>query len=123
LPKFVKFRPSDEIVAEVTGNTRLLYEAVRPHVAQVAVVDPNPFRVISHSVKGTGPNNARNLPLYLAKGFLPQVSMTEQAQAEVASLTRTRDRLVKLRTALKNKVNDLFSARGIEMSKEDLSSE
>jgi transposase len=124
LPQFVKkLRPSDEIAVEVTGNTRLFYEAVRPHVARVVVVDPNQFQVISHSVKKTDLNDARSLALYLAKGLLPEVRMKEKAQAEVASLTQTRDRLVKLRTALKNKVNNLFWARGIEIAKEDLSSE
>jgi transposase len=113
---------TDEVAVEVTGNTRLFYEAVMPHVARVVVVDPNQFRVISHSVKKTDPNDARNLALYLAKGLLPEVRMKEKPQAEVASLTQTRDRLVKLRTALKNKVNNLLSARGIELEKEDLSS-
>jgi transposase len=124
LPEFVsKLRPSDEVAVEVTGNTRMFYEAVAPHVARTVVVDPNQFRVISHSVKKTDPNDARNLALYLAKGLLPEVRMKEKAQAEVASLTQTRDRLVKLRTALKNKVNNLLSARGIELDKEALGSE
>jgi transposase len=124
MPEFVKrLRPTDEVAVEVTGNTRLFYEAVRPHAARVVVVDPNQFHVISHSVKKTDPNDARNLALYLAKGLLPEVRMKEKAQAELASLTQTRDRLVKLRTALKNKVNNLLSARGIELEKEDLSSE
>jgi transposase len=124
LTQFVKkLRPTDEVAVEVTGNTRLFYEAVAPHVARVVVVDPNQFRVISHSVKKTDPNDARNLALYLAKGLLPEVRMKEKPQGEVASLTQTRDRLVKLRTALKNKVNNLLSARGIELEKEDLSSE
>src|SRR6202521_1901030 len=124
LPVFVKkLRPTDEVAVEVTGNTRLFYEAVAPHVARVVVVDPNQFRVISHSVKKTDPNDARNLALYLAKGLLPEVRMKEKPQAEVASLTQTRDRLVKLRTAMKNKVNNLLSARGIELDKESLSSE
>jgi len=124
LPQFVKrLRPTDEVAVEVTGNTRLFYEAVAPYVARVVVVDPNQFRVISHSVKKTDPNDARNLALYLAKGLLPEVRMKEKPQAEVASLTQTRDRLVKLRTALKNKVNNLLSARGIELDKEALASE
>ncbi|MCI0420927.1 MAG: IS110 family transposase [Acidobacteria bacterium] len=118
-----KLRPTDEVAVEVTGNTRLSYKAVVPHVARVVVVDPNQFRVISHSVKKTDPNDARNLALYLAKGLLPEVRMKEKPQAEVASLTQTRDRLVKLRTALKNKVNNLLSARGIELEKQDLSGE
>jgi transposase len=96
--------------------------AVAPHVTRV-VVDPNQFRVISQSVKKTDPNDARNLGLYLAKGLLPEVRMKDKQQAQVASLTQTRDRLVKLRTALKNKVNNLLSARGIELRTEELSSE
>ena len=124
VPQFVKkLRATDEVAVEVTSNTRLFYEAVAPHVARVVVVDPHQFRVISQSVKKTDPNDARNLALYLAKGLLPEVRMKEKQQAQVASLTQTRDRLVKLRTALKNKVNNLLSARGIELEKEELSGE
>ena len=66
LPRFVKkLRPSDEIAVEVTGNTRLFYDAVAPFVARIVAVDPNQFKVISHSVKKTDPNDARNLALYL----------------------------------------------------------
>lgn len=124
LPRFVqRLRPTDEVAVEVTGNTRFFCEAVGPHVARVAVVDPNQFQVISHSVKKTDPHDARNLALYLAKGLLPEVRMKAKPQAEVASLTQTRDRLVKLRTALKNKVNNLLSGRGIRIERESLSSE
>jgi transposase len=124
LPQFVKkLRATDEIAVEVTTNTRWFYDAVAPYVARVVVVDAHQFQVISQSVKKTDPNDARNLALYLAKGLLPEVRMKEKQQAQVASLTQTRDRLVKLRTALKNKVNNLLSARGIELEKEELSSE
>jgi transposase len=124
LGQFVrKLRTTDEVAVEITGNTRLFYDAVAPQVARVVVVDANQFRVISQSVKKTDPNDARNLALYLAKGLLPEVRMKEKEQAQVASLTQTRDRLVKLRTALKNKVNNLLSARGIELEKEELSGE
>jgi transposase len=124
LPVFVKkLRPTDEVAVEVTGNTRLFYDAVAPHVARVVAVDPNQFQVISHSVKKTDPNDARNLALYLSKGLLPEVRMKEKTQAQIASLTQTRDTLVKLRTALKNKVNNILSAHGINLEKEALSSE
>jgi hypothetical protein len=101
LPQFIrKLRSTDEIAVEVTGSTRLFYEAVASYVARVVVVDPNQFRVISHSVKKTDSHDARNLTLCLAKGPLPEVRMKEKEQAELASLTQTRDRLVKLRTVL-----------------------
>lgn len=124
LPRFVKkLRPSDEIAVEMTGNTRLFHEAVSPHVTRVVAVDPNQFQVISHSVKKTDPNDARNLALYLEKDLLPEVRMKDKTQAQLASLTQTRDTLVKLRTSLKNKVNNILLAHGINLEKEALSSE
>ena len=118
-----KLRPTDEVAVEVTGNTRLFHDAVAPHVGRVVVVNPNQFQVISHSVKKTDPNDARNLALYLAKDMLPEVRMKDKTQAQMASLTQTRDTLVKLRTALKNKVNNILSAHGINLEKEALASE
>lgn len=124
LPRFVKkLRSTDEIAVEVTGNTRLFYDAVAPQVARVVAVDPNQFKVISHSVKKTDPNDARNLALYLEKDLLPEVRMKDRTQAQLASLTQTRDTLVKLRTSLKNKVNNILSAHGINLEKEALSGE
>jgi hypothetical protein len=68
LPRFVKkLRASDEVAVEITSNTRLFYEAVAPHIGRIVMVDTNQFRVISQSVKKTGPNDARLLSLYLSK--------------------------------------------------------
>lgn len=127
LEKLAKFasglRPDDEVSVEVTGNTRLFYDAVLPHVARVAVVNPSQFEVIRKSVKKTDEHDARALAFFLSKDMLPEVRMKGQEHAEMASLTQTRDTLVKSRTALKNKVNNLLSARGINLQKESLSSE
>jgi len=124
LSKFTRtLRATDQIAVEVTGNTRLFHDAVSPHVERVAVVNPNQFKVITHSVKKTDPNDARNLALYLAKDLLPEVRMKDKTQAQIASLTQTRDTMVKLRTALKNKINNLCSAHGVNLNKEALGSE
>ena len=124
LAKFTaKLRPSDEVAVEVTGNTRLFHDAVAPYVERVVAVNPSQFKVITHSVKKTDPNDARNLALYLAKDLLPEVRMKDKTQAQIASLTQTRDTMVKLRTALKNKVNNVCSAHGVNLSKESLASE
>lgn len=124
LEKFVKkLRPSDELAVEITSNTRLFYDAVAPHVGRVVVVDSNQFRVISRSVKKTDSNDARLLSLYLSKGLLPEVRMKDKELGQLASLTQTRDTLVKQRSALKNKVNNILSARGLNLAKEALSSE
>jgi len=124
LPGFVgKLRPTDKVAVEVTGNTRLFYDAVAPHVAEVVVVNPTQFQVIRQSVKKTDPHDARTLAWYLSKGMLPEVRMKDKLHAQLASLTQTRDTLVKQRTALKNKVNNILSAHGINLRKEGLSSE
>jgi transposase len=47
--------------------------------------------------------------------------MKDKLHAELASLTQTRDTLVKQRTALKNKVNNILSAHGINLRREALS--
>ena len=124
LEKFItKLRPGDQIAVEVTGNTRLFHDAVAPHVERCVAVNPNQFKVITHSMKKTDPNDARNLALYLAKDLLPEVRMKDKTQAQIASLTQTRDTMVKVRTALKNKVNNICSAQGVNLNKEALSSD
>lgn len=124
LPQFVKkLRLTDEVAVEITGNTRLFHDAVAPHVARIVVVNTNQFRVITQSVKKTDANDAQLLALYLEKGLLPEVRMKNRQHSQIASLTQTRDALVKLRTTLKNKVNNILSARGINLAKEALSSE
>jgi transposase len=124
LPRFVKkLRSTDEIAVEITGNTRLFYDAVISYVARVFVVDSNQFRVVSRSMKKTDSNDARLLALYLSKSLLPEVRMKSKQHAHLASLTQTRDTLVKQRSALKNKINNILSARGLNLPKEALSSD
>jgi hypothetical protein len=124
LAKFTaKLRPTDEVAVEVTGNTQLSHDAVAPHVRRVVAVNLSQFEVITHSVKKTDPNDARNLSLNLAKDLLPEVRIKDKPQAQIASLTQTRDTMVKLRTALKNKVNNVCSAHGVNLNEESLASE
>lgn len=118
-----KLRKSDEVAVEVTGNTRLFHEAVVPLVSRVVVVNPHQFKVISDSVNKTDDKDARGLALFLSKGLLPEVRMTNKEHAQVKSLCQSRDKLVKLRTSLKNKINNICSAHGINLKKEYLSSE
>jgi transposase len=112
----------DEIAVEASGNTRLFYDQVVKHVGQVVVVNPSQFKVISQSVKKTDRNDAEQLALYLSKGLLPEVRMKDQKHRSLAHLAQTRDLLVKQRSALKGKINNLLSAEGINLKRETLSS-
>ncbi len=116
-------RAGDEVAVEVTGNVRLFCAALRDRGCRIVVVNPHQFQVISRSVKKTDEHDAKVLAEFLAKGLLPEVRMKDEVHARVASLAQTRDKLVKLRTTLKNKVNNLLAARGILLRKESLGSE
>lgn len=121
-PFTAQLRKEDEVAVESTGNTRLFHDAVIAHVSRVAVVNPSQFKIISQSVKKTDKNDAELLALYLAKGLLPEVRMKERKQREMSHLAQTRDLLVKQRSALKVKINNLLSAEGINLKRESLSS-
>ena len=116
-------RPDDAVAVEVTTNTRFFYEMVAPRVSRVAVANPSQFKVISQSVKKTDRRDAETLAEFLSKDMIPEVRMKDKDQARLASLTQTRDMLVKQRTAAKNKINNIFAAYGIVLAKESLSSE
>lgn len=112
----------DKIAVEMTTNVRLFRDAVWPHVERVDVVNTRQFKVVTESVKRTDKNDAVLLARFLEKDMLPTVHLKSKALAELASLTRTRDTLVKQRTALKNQVNNLFAASGVKLRRERLSS-
>jgi len=116
-------RATDHVAVETSTTTRLFHDAVSPRVEHVAVVNSSEFDVIRKSVKKTDRNDAEALAVFLSKGLLPEVRMKDQLHAELASLTQTRDTLVKQRTALKNKINNIMAARGLEIRREQLSSE
>ena len=118
-----RLRPTDQVAVEVSTTTRLFYEAVAPYVDRVVVVNPSEFDVIRKSVKKTDKNDAATLALFLSKELLPEVRMKDKLHAELASLTQTRDTLVKQRTSLKNKINNIMAARGLSPRREQLSSE
>lgn len=124
LPRFVgELRPDDRVAVEMTTNTRMFYDAVRPAVAEVQVVNTSQFKVITRSVKKTDRNDAQALALYLEKDLLPTVRLKEAEQGQLAALVSTRDTLVKQRTTLKNKVNNRFAMYGKPIAREALSSE
>jgi transposase len=87
------------------------------------VVNPQQFQVISRSVKKTDAHDAKTLAQFLARDLLPEVRLKEALPAEIASILQTRDKLVKLRTTLKNKINNLLAGRGILIRRESLSSD
>jgi transposase len=114
LAEFLKsLRRTDRLAVEATGNTRWFVGQVRERVASIVVVNPNQFEVIRQSVKKCDRHDAHALALFLSKGMLPEARMKSEQAAEINSLAQTRDKLVKLRTTLVNKLHALMRGRGV----------
>ncbi|MDE0001337.1 MAG: IS110 family transposase [Rhodospirillaceae bacterium] len=112
----------DEIAVEATGNSAWFREQVISCVGRVVTVNPRQFQVIRKSVKKTDRNDARARAFFLSKDMLPETRPKTVAQSELASVTHTRDLLVKQRTRLLNKIHALHNRHGIKLKKESLSS-
>jgi len=116
-------RKHDVLAVESTTNTRYFVSEILDFVKEIKVINPRQFKVISESVKKTDRNDAEIIALYLSKGLLPEVRMKDKKYTELESLAQTRDKLVKLRTSLKNKIHNILCSYGIVTKRESLSSE
>ena len=116
-------RQTDRVAVESTGNSRWFIRQVKGRVSEVIVVNPSKFKVIVSSSKKTDKNDSELLAFYLSKEMLPEVVMKDEYSSQIKSLCNTRDRLVKLRTSLKNKIHNILLAHGIITKREDFSSE
>jgi transposase len=116
-------RKDDELAVEATGNTAWFAEQIGDRVSRVVVVDPHQFKVIRKSVKKTDKHDAKTLAFFLSKDMLPESRIRSKQNAQLHSLAGTRDKLVKQRTALINKIHNVLNGHGIKYKKETLSTE
>lgn len=112
----------DELAVEATGNTEFFLGEIGDTVSRVVVVNPRKFKVIRDSVKKTDKHDARALAYFLSKDMLPEARRKSPHQQRVASLSQTRDKLVKSRTYFMNKVHGILNTCGIKLKKESLGS-
>ena len=124
LEEFKKcLNPGMEVALEATGNSGHISDQIRDYVKAVRLINPRQFKVISDSVKKTDKNDAETIADYLSKGMLPEIRQMSNEQRQLRSLINTRDRLVKLRSALKNKIHGIMNGQGIITEREMFSSE
>lgn len=114
---------TDEVGVEATGNARYLTGEIEKEVKRVVIINPWQFKVISQSVKKTDEEDAKVIAKYMSKDLVPEVRMRTKEEQEISSLITTRDKIVKLRTSLKNKVHGILNANGYVTKKEMFSSE
>jgi len=113
----------DELAVESTGNTAFFVREIESKVKRVRIVNPIQFKIISNSVKKTDEADALTIARFLSKDLIPEVRMRTKEQSQIASLIGTRDKFVKLRTALKNKIHNILNANGIVTKQEMFTSD
>jgi transposase len=113
-------RKRDRVAVEATGNTRWFVGQIRQRVKEVVVVNPSKFEVITKSTNKTDKHDAKVLAYFLSKDMLPRARMKDEQTAQLHSLAETRDKLVKQRTALINKIHNVLNSHGIKLKKESL---
>jgi transposase len=116
-------RKTDSLAVEATGNTAWFIEQISDRVKKVVVVNPYRFEVIRKSVKKTDKHDAKTIAYFLSKDMLPESRMKTKENAQLHSLAVTRDKLVKQRTALINKIHNVLNSHGLKFKKESLGSE
>lgn len=114
---------NDELAVESTGNTGYFTRELEGLVKKVRIINPRQFKIIAMSVKKTDEHDAVTIARYLSKGLIPEVRMRSKQDAQIASLIGTRDKFVKLRSALKNKIHNILNANGIVTTREIFSSD
>jgi len=112
-----------EVGVEATANSKYFYDQVVGSAKRVRVINPLQFKIISESVKKTDREDSRVIAEYLSKGLLPEVRVMEKERRELKSLIQTRDKLVKLRSSLKNKIHGILLEHGIQSKREMFSSQ
>lgn len=121
---FIKtLRKDDCLAVEATGNTAWFLEQVQSRVKKALAVNPYQFEVIRKSVKKTDKNDAKTLAYFLSKDMLPESRMKTKENTQLHSLAVTRDKLVKQRTALINKIHNVLNSHGLKFKKESLGTE
>jgi transposase len=113
----------DKVAVESTGNTRYFISKIENTVNDIVVVNPTQFKMISKSVKKTDKRDSELLAFYLQKDMLPEIRKTEELNIRIKSLANTRDKLVKLRTVLINKLHNMMNSNGIVSKRNQYSSE
>ena len=113
----------DKLAVESTGNTAYFVREIEDWVKEVKIINPTQFKIISHSVKKTDEHDAVTIARYLSKDLIPEVRMRSREESRLASLINTRDKFVKLRTILKNKVHNILNENGVVSTTEMFSSE
>ena len=100
--------PTDAVVLEATTNSWYLYDILEPIVERVVVAHPYHVKLIASSFVKTDKRDTLALAHLLAANVIPAVWVPPAHVRELRALVNHRVRLIRLRTAAKNRLRSLL---------------
>jgi len=107
-------RGTDEIVLEATTNTWDIYDTVVPLVKRVVVAHPAEVKQIANARVKTDNQDVVRLLRLLTADMLPEVWVPPVEVRELRALISYRWRLVKMATAIQNRMHSLLHRHNIQ---------
>ena len=105
--------PVDAVVLEAGPNAWLVHDLLQPLVGKVIVVHPYHVKLITASMVKTDKRDTMVLARQLSVNILPAIWVPPQHVRELRSLVSHRRRLVKQRTAAKNRLHSVLHRHNI----------
>jgi transposase len=106
-------RPTDEVVLEATTNTWDIYDMVAPLVARVVVAHPAEVKQIANARVKTDNQDVVRLIRLLIVDLVPEVWVPPVEVRQARALLSYRWRLVKMSTAIQNRLRSLLHYHNI----------
>lgn len=107
-------RDTDEVVLEATTNTWDVYDTVVPVVKRVVVAHPAEVKQIANARVKTDNQDVNRLIRLLIADLVPQVWVPPMEVRELRALLSYRWRLVKMATAIQNRLHSLLHRHNIQ---------
>ena len=107
-------RETDEVVLEATTNTWDVYDTIMPLVKRVVVAHPAEVKQIANSRVKTDNQDVIRLVRLLIADLVPEVWVPSVEVRELRALISYRWRLVKMSTAIQNRMHSLLHRHNIQ---------
>jgi transposase len=96
--------PDDRVALEATSNALAIARIIKPHVAQVVIVNTRRLKAIAESKQKTDRHDAKTLAQLLAAGMLSGSWQPDETIRALRRRVARRARLVSLRARFKNEI-------------------
>ena len=113
-------QPTDIVVIEATTNTWHLYDLVEPYVAKVKIANAGRVKLLGAGGVKTDSRDALHLARLSAANLLPEVWVPPIEIRELRQLIAHRGRLIRQRSAFKNRLSSMLQRHAIPPPEGDM---